>query len=179
MTSLIRMLALMVLVVAAAGCTNKPANSGSTLSLLPTKDLPEGMKYIGSPDDRSVLSSIARDYGNFSSVGKIVEASQGYYQNEDNIDFNIIVMKFSDKPAASSFVSEFRSGYQEFQYESRFLEESFNEHKALRITYYAVVRGNDEPRYLYIWSNGYLVFIVRGTTGDASLMLSLAKSTGN
>ncbi|HIH44235.1 MAG TPA: hypothetical protein HA257_03895 [Candidatus Methanoperedenaceae archaeon] len=172
-------LAILTLILAVSGCNEQQKSAESTAAQLPVKDLPGSIKYIGSPSYESVMSSIARDYGNFSSAGKIVNASQGFYQNKGSIDFNIIVMKFQDKPAAASFVEEFRSGYQEFPYESRFLEESFNGHSALRIKYYAIERGRDEPRYLYIWSNGYLVFLVRGTSDDASLMLSLAKSTGN
>ena len=61
---------------------------------------------------------------------------------------------------------------------SRFAEESFNGHSAVKITEYIRSGGKTVPRYSYIWSNENYVIIVSGNTTDSTLVRQLAEATG-
>ncbi|AKB19325.1 MULTISPECIES: hypothetical protein [unclassified Methanosarcina] len=182
-----------VLMIAFSGCVdnNTPAANGtdsnnpetnaisdddaagiSTLETLPT-----GFEYVGtlplSTDD------IKSDYKAENASG-ILGGSEGLYKySSANVtDFYIDVIEFENAEDASGFISIYQSSFMPLQSGSRFVEEFFNGHSAVKITEYVRSGGADVPRYSYIWSNENYVLVVSGSTTDNTLVKQLAEATG-
>ena len=182
--------ALAVLMIAFSGCVgdNKPAvngtepnNSGanvnpaeSAANISEIENLPAGFEYIASfPLNET---DIKIDY-NAENISEVVGGSEGLYKHNES-DFYVDVIELKNNEAANNLIDAYKSSFVPLTEGSRFVEESFNGHSAVRITDYVVNAGTEVPRYSYIWSNGNYVLVVTGNTADSSLIRQLAEATG-
>ncbi|WP_292390506.1 hypothetical protein [Methanosarcina sp. UBA5] len=138
------------------------------------KNLPEGFEYVGSTTLNA--SDIKIDY-NAENVSKVVGGSEGMYKYNES-DFYLDVIEFGNAEATTNLIDAYKSSFKPLTEGSRFVDESFNGHSAVRIADYVTIEGKEVPRYSYIWSNGNYVFVVTGTTADDSLVRQLAEATG-
>ena len=138
------------------------------------ENLPAGFEYVASIPLNS--SDIKIDY-NAENVSEVVGGSEGLYKyNESDIYVDVIEL---EKPeATNNLIDAYKSSFVPLTEGSRFVEESFNGHSAVRITDYVLNAGTEVPRYSYIWSNGNYVLVVTGNTADSSLIKQLAEATG-
>lgn len=172
--------ALIMMMLFVSGCTDEQVPDGgqedisdmSAEELAVVEDLPEGYEYLGAPS--LTVEEVQREYVNTSGI---VAAAEGLYRS-GSVDLYIEVIEMESPEMAEGFISEYRSGFKELASGTRFAEETFNDHSALRIKTYSTVGGEQVPRYTYIWSNDSFVFVVGGATEDYSMLLSLAESTG-
>ncbi len=144
----------------------------SAEDLATVDDLPESYEYLGAPT--LTVEEVQREYVNSSGI---TDASEGFYK-ADSVDLYIDVIELESPEIAEEFVSEYRSGFRELASGTRFTEESFNDHSAVRIKTYSTVGGEDVPRYTYIWSNDRFVFVVGGATEDYTMLSTIAEATG-
>ncbi|WP_292374410.1 hypothetical protein [Methanosarcina sp. UBA411] len=150
------------------------ANSAESADISKLENLPAGFEYIGSvPLD---ASDIKIDY-NAENVSEVVGGSEGMYKYNDS-DFYLDVIELGNAEAATNLIDAYKSSFKPLANGSRFVEESFNGHSAVRIADYVTIAGNEAPRYTYIWSNENHVFVVTGSTADSSLVKQLAEATG-
>jgi hypothetical protein len=180
-----------VLMIAFSGCTgnntsaangtnsdNPKANmiSGETpAGISKIENLPSGFEYIGNislPTDK-----IKSDY-KAENVSGILGGSEGIYEGSNKTDFTLDVIQLENKEAANNFISTYKSSFKPLMKGSRFAEESFNGHSAVRITDYVTEEGKEVPRYSYIWNNENYVLVVSGSTADNSTVRQLAEATG-
>jgi hypothetical protein len=184
--------ALAVLIIAFSGCVgdNKPAVNGtnseksganaisgvnvSEISTL--KTVPANFSYdVTLP---LTTNEIKSDY-KAENVSGILEGSEGYYNDTNKTDYYIDVIKLEDKEATNNFITTYKSSFSPLNNNvSRFTDESFNGHSAVKITNYITSGGQTIPRYSYIWSNENYVIVVFGNTADDSLVKQLAEATG-
>lgn len=180
-----------VLMIAFSGCVgnntpaangtgpdNAKANviSGENLSeISKIKNLPAGFEYVGSLSLST--DEIKTDY-KAENVSGILRGSEGLYKGSNNSDFYIDVIQLENKEAANNFISTYKSSFPPLKEGSRFTEDSFNGHSAVRITNYVTDAAKEVPRYSYIWNNENYVLVVSGNTVDDSLVRQLAESTG-
>jgi hypothetical protein len=160
------------------GSNNSKANliSGENISeISKIKNLPAGFEYVGnhslSPDEIKI------NY-NVGNVSGILGGSEGLYKGSNNSDFYVDVIQLEDKEAANNFISTYKSSFPQLNGSSRFVEDSFNGHSAIRITDYTFEAGKTVPRYLYVWNNENYVLVVSGNTVDYSPIRQLAEATG-
>ena len=152
-------------------------NSGeSAAGISKLENLPAGFKYIGSapPLDET---DIKINY-NAENVSEIVGGSEGLYKYNESDDFYMDVIELENADATTNLIDAYKSSFTPLTEGSRFVEESFNDHPAVRIADYVTVAGKEVPRYSYIWSNESYVFVVTGNTADDSLVKQLAEATG-
>lgn len=135
-------------------------------------NLPEGYEYLGAPT--LAVEEVRREYVNSSGI---TDTSEGFYK-ADSVDLYIDVIELESPEMAEEFVSGYRSGFKELASGTRFAEEDFNGHSAVRIKTYSTVGGEQVPRYTYIWSNDRFVFVVGGATEDYTMLRTLAEATG-
>ncbi|RXA16170.1 hypothetical protein EQO05_14530 [Methanosarcina sp. MSH10X1] len=180
-----------VLMIAFSGCIGddnpavdngtEPDNPGASISpddtatdISELENLPAGFEYVGSlPLDET---DIKNDY-NAENVSGIVGGSEGMYKYNGS-DFYLDVIELEDSGAANNLIDAYKSSFLPLQNESRFVEESFNGHSAVRITDYIISGGNPVPRYSYIWDNENYVLVVFGNTADSTQVRQLAEATG-
>jgi len=181
-----------VLMIAFSGCVdNTPAVNGTDsdnpetnaisdedaagISMLET--LPAGFEYVGTLP--LSIDDIKSDYKAENASG-ILGGSEGLYKysGANGTDFYIDVLEFENAEDASSFIPIYQSSFMPLQSGSRFVEESFNGHSAVKITEYVRAGGADVPRYSYIWSNENYVLVVSGSATDNTLVRQLAEATG-
>lgn len=180
---------LAVLMIAFSGCVgeDKPAVNGtepnssgtSTLSgqsaadMSQLKNPPAGFNFTGSfpLNETDVKSSY-----NVENSG-LVAGSEGAY-NSNKTDFYVDVLEFKDSEAAKNFIEKYKLTFTPLKEGSRFVEETFNGHSAVRITDYITSGGKSTPRYTYIWNNEKYVIAVFGNTADSAQVRQLAEATG-
>ena len=180
-----------VLMIAFSGCVdnNTPAANGTdsenpgvnvisaenTSGISTLETLPSGFKYV----DTVPLSTdqIKSDY-EAENVTGILEGSEGIYKGANETDYYIDVIKFEDKEAANNLITAYKSSFTPLSNVSRFTDESFNGHSAVKITDYVTSGGKTVPRYSYIWSNENYVIAVFGNTAEESSVRQLAEATG-
>jgi hypothetical protein len=183
-----------VLMVAFSGCVdeNAPTTNGtdaetpgtsvisdenvSEISTL--KAVPSGFEYIYTLPLST--ENIKNDY-NAENVSGILEGSEAGYKDSNETDYYIDVIKFEDKEAANNFIEAYKSSFKPLNNSSnfsRFTDESFNGHSALKITDFVTSNGETIPRYSYIWSNENYVIVVFGNTAEESSIRKLAEATG-
>lgn len=179
--------ALAVLIIAFSGCVgdNNPAvnetesnNSGANaISDLNLSEInvPANFSYYATfPLTKNEIKS---DYG-AENVSGILEGSEGCYSDSNKTDYYIDVIKLEDQEAANNFITAYKSSFPPLNNISRFTDESFNGHSAVKITDYVTSGENTVPRYSYIWNNENYVIVVFGNTDDESLVKQLAEATG-
>lgn len=150
------------------------SNSAELVNISKLENLPAGFEYVGSvPLD---ASGIKIDY-NADNVSEVVGGSEGLYKF-NGTDFYIDVIELENSEATTNLIDAYKSSFTPLTDGSRFVEESFNGHSAVRIADYVTTAGNEAARYTYIWSNGNHVFVVTGSTADDSLVKQLAEATG-
>lgn len=155
--------------------TNTNTNSaGSTADISKLENLPAGFKYVGTVPLNA--ADIKIDY-NADNVSEVVGGSEGMYKYNES-DFCIDVIELENSEATTNLIDAYKSSFKPLTEGSRFVEESFNGHSAVRIADYVTAEGTEVPRYTYIWSNGNNVFVVTGNTADDSLVKQLAEATG-
>lgn len=179
--------------IAFSGCVdNTPAVNGTDSDNPETKaisdedaagvstieTLPAGFEYVGTLP--LSIDEIKSDY-KAENVSGILGGSEGLYKYtnaSETTDLYIDAIEFEDAEDANSFISTYRASFKPLQSGSRFVEESFNGHSAVRITEYIRTGGADVPRYSYVWSNENYVLVVSGSTTDDTLVKQLAEATG-
>jgi hypothetical protein len=139
------------------------------------ESLPAGFEYVGSVPPLNA-ADIKIDY-NAENVSEVVGGSEGLYKYNDS-DFYIDVIELENSEATTNLIDAYKSSFTPLTNGSRFVEESFNGHSAVRIADYVTTAGKEVPRYTYIWSNENHVFVVTGNTADDSLVKQLAEATG-
>jgi hypothetical protein len=147
---------------------------GTAADISEIENLPAGFEYIGSLPLNE--TDIKNDY-NAENVSGIIGGSEGMYKYNGS-DFYLDVIELEDAEAANNLISAYKSSFPPLQNGSRFVEESFNGHSAVRITDYITSGGKSVPRYSYIWSNENYVLIVFGNTADSTQVRQLAEATG-
>jgi hypothetical protein len=149
-------------------------SAGSTADISKLENLPEGFKYIGSVPLNA--ADIKIDY-NAENISEVVGGSEGMYKYNES-DFYIDVIELENSEATTNLVDAYKSSFKPLTEGSRFVDESFNGHSAVRIADHVTSEGTEIPRYTYIWGSGNHVFVVTGSTADASLVKKLAEATG-
>ena len=147
---------------------------GTAADISEIENLPAGFEYIGSLPLNE--TDIKNDY-NAENVSGIIGGSEGMYKYNGS-DFYLDVIELEDAEAANNLISAYKSSFPPLQNGSRFVEESFNGHSAVRITDYITSGGKSVPRYSYIWSNENYVLVVFGNTADSTQVRQLAEATG-
>ena len=182
--------ALAVLIIAFSGCVgdDNPAVNGtepdspgakvnpdeSAADISELENLPEGFEYVGS---LPLNETDIKDSYNAENVSGILGGSEGIYTYNET-DFYLDVIELKDTEAANNLITAYKSSFPEFQNESRFVEESFNGHSAVRITDSVTLGGKAVPRYSYIWNNENYVIVAFGNTAESSPVRQLAEATG-
>lgn len=151
--------------------TNSAENAADISKL---ENLPSGFKYVGTVSLNA--ADIKIDY-NADNVSEVVGGSEGMYKYNES-DFYMDVIELENSEATTNLIDAYKSSFKPLTEGSRFVEESFNGHSAVRIADYVTAEGTEVPRYTYIWSNGNNVFVVTGNTADDSLVKQLAEATG-
>ena len=180
-----------ILMIALSGCTgsNTPIANGTNsdnpkanaisdedaVGMNKIKNLPIGFEYVGN------LSLSIRDIkSNYKveNVSGILGGSEGLYKGSNESDFYLDVIQFENTEAAKKFILMYQSSFTPLKAGSRFVEDPFNRHSAVRITDYVIDAGKSVPRYSYIWNNENYVLVVSGSTVDCSIVRQLAEVTG-
>lgn len=155
-----------------SGSNTNSAESAADISKL--ENLPAGFKYVGTVPLNA--ADIKIDY-NADNVSEVVGGSEGMYKYNES-DFCIDVIELENSEATTNLIDAYKSSFKPLTEGSRFVEESFNGHSAVRIADYVTAEGTEVPRYTDIWSSGNNVFVVTGNTADDSLVKQLAEATG-
>jgi len=187
---------LAVLMIAFSGCVDKntPADNGTnsanpeakveakaissddnTSGVSTLETVPAGFEYVITIP--LISEEINRSY-NTENVSGILEGSEGVYTGSNETDYYIDVIKLENTEAAGNFITAYKSSFPPLDNVSRFTDESFNGHSAVKITDYTTFGGETVPRYSYIWSNENYVIVVFGNTDEVSLVKQLAEATG-
>jgi hypothetical protein len=180
-----------VLIIAFSGCMDKntPAANGTNsdnpkANIISGKDpagiskidsLPAGFDYVGN---LSLSTEEIKSNYKAENVSGFLGGSEGLYEGSNNSDFTVDVIRFENKEDANNFISTYKSSFKPLREGSRFEEESFNGHSAVRITNYVTDAGKTAPRYSYIWNNENYALVVSGSTVDYSPVRQLAEATG-
>ena len=139
------------------------------------KNLPIGFEYVGN---LSLSKGDIKNNYKAENVSGILGGSEGLYKGSNNSDFYLDVIKFENIAATNDFILTYQSSFTPLKKNSRFVEDPFNGHSALRITDYVIDAGKSVPRYTYIWNNENYVLVVSGSTVDSALVRQLAEATG-
>ena len=180
-----------VLMLALSGCmgSNTPAANGTNsdnpkatvisdedaVGMNQIKNLPIGFEYVGN---LSLSKGDIKNNYKAENVSGILGGSEGLYKGSNNSDFYLDVIKFENIAATNDFILTYQSSFTPLKKNSRFVEDPFNGHSALRITDYVIDAGKSVPRYTYIWNNENYVLVVSGSTVDSALVRQLAEATG-
>jgi len=180
-----------VLMIAFSGCVdnNSPAVNGTDsdnpatnsiseedvagISTLET--LPAGFEYI----DTLPLSTdeIKSDY-NAEDVSGVLNVSEGIYKDSNATNYYVDVIELEDEEAANNFIDAYKASFTPLNSGSRFTDESFNGHSAVKILDYMTAGGKTVSRYTYVWSNENYVIVVFGNTAEEAPIRQLAEATG-
>lgn len=183
--------AIVVLIIAFSGCVgdNKPSANGTgsdnpganvisgvnVSEISKVKTVPANFSYNATLP--LTINDIKSNY-KAENVSGILEGSEGYYNDFNKTEYYIDVIKLEDQGATNNFINAYKSSFSPLDNGSRFADESFNGHSAVKITKYVTYEGKTVPRYSYIWSNEKYVIVVFGNTADNSLVKQLAEATG-
>lgn len=150
-------------------------SSGSAANLSTLTDLPSGFKLIGTLP--LSVSDINEQYrtGNISGV---IEGAEGAYAGSNETDFYVDVIECESTSAADSFISAYTSSIPKLNSEPWLINESVNGHSVIKTKKYVTEKGQETPRYSYVWKIDKFVFVVYGNTGDSALIKGLAEATG-
>ncbi|KKG09483.1 hypothetical protein [Methanosarcina sp. 2.H.A.1B.4] len=180
-----------VLMIAFSGCVdnNTPAVNGTDsdnpetnaisdediagISTLET--LPAGFEYVDTiplPTDET-----KSDY-KAENVSGVLNVSEGIYKDSNETNYYIDVIELENEESANNFITAYKASFPPLSEGSRFTDESFNGHSAVKITEYITSGGETVPRYSYIWSNENYVIIVFGNTAEEAPLRQLAEATG-
>ncbi len=180
-----------ILMVALSGCmgSNTPAANGTNsnnpkanvisgedaVGMNKIKNLPTGFEYVGN---LSLSTGKLKSNYKAENVSGILGGSEGLYKGSNNSDFYLDVIQFENTEAAKDFILMYKSSFTTLKKGSRFVEDSFNGHSAVRLTDYVTDAGKSVPRYSYIWNNENYVLVVSGSIVDYSIVRQLAEATG-
>jgi hypothetical protein len=180
-----------VLMIAFSGCVdnNTPAVNGTDsdnpetnaisdedaagVSTLET--LPAGFEYV---DTISLSTDEIKSNYEAENVSGILTGSEGIYRDSNKTDYYIDVIELEDEEAANNFVTAYKSSFTPLSSGSRFTDESFNGHSAVKVLDYITSGGKSISRYTYIWSNENYVIVVFGNTAEEAPIRQLAEATG-
>jgi hypothetical protein len=150
--------------------SNEDAAGISTLETLPA-----GFEYV----DTIPLSTDEIKSGyKADNISGIITGSEGIYRDSNNTEYHIDVIELEDEEAANNLITVYKSSFSPLSSGSRFTDESFNGHSAVKITDYITSGGKDVSRYSYIWSNENYVIVVFGNTAEEAPIRQLAEATG-
>lgn len=139
------------------------------------KNLPIGFEYVGN---LSLSKGDIKNNYKAENVSGILGGSEGLYKGSNNSDFYLDVIKFENIADANDFIFTYKSSFTPLKKNSRFVEDPFNGHSALKIIDYVIDVGKSVPRYIYIWNNENYVLVISGSTVNSSLVRQLAEATG-
>ena len=139
------------------------------------KNLPIGFEYVGN---LSLSKGDIKNNYKAENVSGILGGSEGLYKGSNNSDFYLDVIKFENIADANDFIFTYKSSFTPLKKNSRFVEDPFNGHSALKIIDYVIDVGKFVPRYIYIWNNENYVLVISGSTVNSSLVRQLAEATG-
>lgn len=179
-----------VLMIAFSGCVdnNPPAVNGTdsdnpepnaisdedTAGISTLETLPAGFEYIDtiqlSPDE--VKSTYKAE-----NVSGVLNVSEGIYKDSNETNYYIDVIELEDEEVANNFISAYKASFKPLNSGSRFTDESFNGHSAVKILNYITVGGKSVSRYTYIWNNENYVIVVFGNTAEEAPIRQLAEAT--
>jgi len=180
-----------VLMIAFSGCVgnNSPAVNGTgsdnpETSAISEEDvagistletLPSGFEYV----DTIPLSTdeTKSDY-NAENVSGVLNVSEGIYKDSNETNYYVDVIELEDKEAANNFITAYEASFPPLASGSRFTDESFNGHSAVKILDYMTSGGKTVSRYTYVWSNENYVIVVFGNTAEEAPIRQLAEATG-
>ncbi|MHC1755466.1 MAG: hypothetical protein AB9861_08570 [Methanosarcina sp.] len=179
-----------VLMIAFSGCVdNTPAVNGTDSDNPETKaisdedaagistleTLPAGFEYIDtiqlSPDEAKINYKA-------ENVSGVLNVSEGIYKDSNETNYYIDVIELENEEAANNFVSAYKASFKPLSSGSRFTDESFNGHSAVKILDYITSGGKTVSRYTYLWSNENYVIVVFGNTAEEVPIRQLAEATG-
>ena len=152
-----------------------PISSQNVSEISKIKNLPAGFEYVGN---RSLSADEVKTSYDAENVSGITGGSEGLYKGTNNSTFYIDVVQLENKEAANNFISTYKSSFTPLNKGSRFVDDSFNGHPAVKITDYITEAGKTAPRYIYIWNNENYVLVVSGSTDNDSLVRQMAVATG-
>jgi hypothetical protein len=148
---------------------------GNISTILELKNsLPDSFEYVASLP--LSVDKIKSDY-KAENVSGILEGAEGIYKSNES-DFFVDVIECENSSTADDLIFAYKSSFSPLSTGSRFVEESFNGHFAVKITKYVTVGGEQVPRYTYIWKHENYVFVVFGNSDDSTLVKELAEATG-
>ncbi|CAD6491818.1 MAG: hypothetical protein ANIMEMIM_00224 [Candidatus Argoarchaeum ethanivorans] len=140
-----------------------PIDTASIDDLIPTKDLPIGITYLGVHE---------------VVIENATESIEAVYKNSNKDDFYVRVAKTDSKDSAKKLIEDYKSQYNGYRY-NPFEEVMLNNHSATQIKDYTIQQGKNEFTYLYIWNNENYVFIVSSNIlNDNSLTFEIAQAVG-
>jgi hypothetical protein len=154
------LLLLLFSTVLISGCIfdkEKATNS----NFIPQTNLPSGYTYMGTHE-------VSIDIGNLS-----LSAVEGVYRYNGN-DLYIQAIN-NDNPNA--LIAEYKLIYKDANYDP-FENVTVNGHTALKVTDYAIINGQQKPKYTVLWSTGKFMIIV-GPSTDSNSVMALATVTGS
>jgi predicted small secreted protein len=179
-----------VLMIAFSGCVdNTPAVNGTDSDNPETKaisdedaagistleTLPAGFEYIDtiqlSPDEAKINYKA-------ENVSGVLNVSEGIYKDSNETNYYIDVIELENEEAANNFVGAYKASFKPLSSGSRFTDESFNGHSAVKILDYITSGGKTVSRYTYLWSNENYVIVVFGNTAEEVPIRQLAEATG-
>lgn len=154
----------------------KVISDENTSEMSTVENLPADFEYVGTLP--LSVDQIKSDY-KAENVTGILEGSEGIYKDSNKSDYYLDVIKFEDEESANNLITAYKSSFPPLNNNvSRFTDESFNGHSAVKITDYVTSGGQTIPRYTYIWSNENYVIVVFGNTAEESYVRKLAEATG-
>ncbi|MCD4841803.1 MAG: hypothetical protein K8R08_07375 [Methanosarcinales archaeon] len=135
------------------------------------------VKVENLPTGYEILATLPiSDYNKFSE--NIIDSKEGAYRDEDNFDVFLDIIELDSESAATEFIFNYKSQYEQLFTGDRFTNVNFNEHSGTRIKTYTYRAGNQLPKYQIIWNKDNIVFIVRSNSNLESSAMNLAIATG-
>ncbi len=143
-----------------SGCIFDKENETINSNFIPQTNLPSGYTYLGTHE-----TSIS--IGNSS-----LNAVEGVYRyNGDDLYIQTIKNENPD-----ALIAQYKLIYKDANY-NPFEEVTINGHKAIRVTDYTTINGQQKPKYTLMWSAGKFMIIV-GSSTDSYTVMGLATATG-
>ena len=143
-----------------SGCIFDKEKETIQSDYIPQTNLPSGYIYMA-------IHEASIDIGNSS-----LNALEGVYRyNGDDLYIQTIKNENPD-----ALIAQYKLRYKDANY-NPFEEVTINGHKAIRVTDYQTINGEQKPVYTLIWSTGKFMIIV-GSSTEPYTVMGLATATG-
>jgi len=137
--------------------------------------LPAGFEYV---DTIPLSTDETKSSYKAENVSGVLNVSEGIYKDSNETNYYVDVIELEDEEAANNFISAYQASFSPLNSGSRFTDESFNGHSAVKILDAITSGGKNVFRYTYIWSNENYVIVVFGNTAEEAPIRQLAEATG-